>query len=126
MMFLRFSKSQVQKLIVNRHIRPNVLCDIEPIMNLGTTGSLSPLRIISSPLRFNSQSRNLSLTTSRNLSLTTRMEQSNFQSRNLSLTTRKIESNFQSRNLSLTTRKEDLALNTDPFSNDIDTKVSSA
>jgi hypothetical protein len=86
MMFLRFSKSQVQKLIVNRHIRPNVLCDIETIMNLGTTGSLSLLRIITSPLRFNSQSRNLSLTT----------------------------------------RKEDLALNTDPFSNDIDTKVSSA
>jgi ABC-type microcin C transport system permease subunit YejE len=102
MMFLRFSKSQVQKLIVNRHIRPNVLCDIETIMNLGTTGSLSLLRIITSPLRFNSQSRNLSLTT--------RIEQSN----------------FQSRNLSLTTRKEDLALNTDPFSNDIDTKVSSA
>jgi ABC-type microcin C transport system permease subunit YejE len=102
MMFLRFSKSQVQKLIVNRHIRPNVLCDIETIMNLGTTGSLSLLRIITSPLRFNSQSRNLSLTT--------RTEQSN----------------FQSRNLSLTTRKEDLALNTDPFSNDIDTKVSSA
>lgn len=102
MMFLRFSKSQVQKLIVNRHIRPNVLCDIETIMNLETTGSLSLLRIITSPLRFNSQSRNLSLTT------------------------RKIESNFQSRNISLTTRKEDLALNTDPFSNDIDTKVSSA
>jgi ABC-type microcin C transport system permease subunit YejE len=102
MMFLRFSKSQVQKLIVNRHIRPNVLCDIETIMNLETTGSLSLLRIITSPLRFNSQSRNLSLTT--------RIEQSN----------------FQSRNLSLTTRKEDLALNTDPFSNDIDTKVSSA
>jgi hypothetical protein len=118
MMFLRFSKSQVQKLIVNRHIRPNVLCDIETIMNLETTGSLSLLRIITSPLRFNSQSRNLSLTT--------RIEQSNFQSRNLSLTTRKIESNFQSRNISLTTRKEDLALNTDPFSNDIDTKVSSA